>query len=107
MSDPKSYVYTDEHGAMRVGSTQVMLDGVVYAFEQGESPESIRRQYPSLTLEEVYGAITYYLAHKSEVADYLKRQDELWEYWRAKSEEQSSPVVERLRELKAEKARGH
>src|SRR5918992_116602 len=57
--------------------------------------------HPTLSLEEVYGAITYYLAHTDEVHAYLKRQDELWEAWRAKSATQLSPVIERLRALRA------
>jgi hypothetical protein len=48
----------------------------------------------------VYGAITYYLAHRDEVHTYLKQQDELWEAWRAKSAVQSNPVVDRLRALR-------
>jgi uncharacterized protein (DUF433 family) len=102
MSESKTYVSTDDRGTMRVGSAGVMLDGIVSAFEQGDSPESIRQQYPGLTLEEVYGAITFYLAHRSEVAEYLQRQEHLWEYWRAKTEERPSSVVDRLRRLKAE-----
>jgi hypothetical protein len=105
MSASSSYVHTDERGTMRAGEAGVMLDGIVYAFDDGASAESIRQQYPGLTLEEVYGAITYYLAHKDDVRAYLQRQDDLWEQWRAKTEEQESPVVDRLRQLKAEEVR--
>lgn len=82
------YARLDEHGVMRVADTRVMLDSIVAAFEQGHSPETIRQQYPSLTLEAVYGAITYYLAHPKEVHEYLNRQETVWQQWRAKSEEQ-------------------
>ena len=81
-----------------VGTTH--LDSIVAGFEQGSSPETIQQQYPALTLEEVYGAITYYLAHTDEITVYLKRQDEQWASWRAKSEAHASPVVERLRSLR-------
>ena len=100
MSEPKNYVRVDENGVMRVGSTRVMLDSVVAAFEQGHSAETIRQQYPALSLEEVYGAIAYYLAHETEVKDYLKRQGTLWDQWRTKSEEKPSAAVERLRALR-------
>lgn len=66
MANSKAYVRTDEHEVMRVGQTRVMLDGVVAGFMEGESAESIRRSYPSLTLEEVYGAIAYFLANRAE-----------------------------------------
>jgi uncharacterized protein (DUF433 family) len=89
---------------MRIGNSRVMLDSIVAGFEQGHSPETLQQQYPTLSLEEVYGAITYYLAHTDEVHAYLKRQDDLWEAWRAMSASRSSPVVERLRALRAAEA---
>ncbi len=84
MNEERRYVWVDEDGAMRIGNTRVMLDSIVAGFEQGHSPETLHQQYPALSLEELYGAITYYLAHTDEVHAYLKRQDELWEAWRAK-----------------------
>ena len=99
MNEEKLYVNADEHGAYRIGSTRVMLDSVVAGFHQGHSPETIRQQYPALTLEEVYGSIAYYLAHTEEVEAYLKRQDALWEQARRRSEQTASPVAERLRAL--------
>lgn len=101
MDEQNGYVRTDEHGVIRVGDTHVMLDSVVAAFDQGHSPETIRSQYPSLTLEQVYGAITYYLSHRQQVEEYLRRQDAEWAKWRAESERHPSPVAERLRALKA------
>jgi hypothetical protein len=89
---------------MRIGKSRVMLDSIVAGFEQGHSPETLQQQYPTLSLEEVYGAITYYLAHTDEVRAYLKRQDARWEAWRAKSATRSSPVVERWRALRASEA---
>jgi len=97
----KSYVRVDEQGVMRVGNTRVMLDSIVAGFAQGHSPETIQQQFPALSLEEVYGAITYYLAHRDEVQAYLKRQDALWKTLRAEAEQQVGLVVQRLRALKA------
>ena len=101
MNTEKRYVRLDEHGVMRVGNSRVMLDAIVAGFAQGHAPETLQQQYPALSLEEVYGAITYSLAHTDEVKAYLKRQDEVWESWCAKSTSQPSPVVERLRALPA------
>jgi uncharacterized protein (DUF433 family) len=105
MGDSKSYVHEDEHGVLRVGATRVMLDSVVAAFQQGHSPETIRQQYPALSLEEVYGSIAYYLANLGEVNAYLRRQDAVWNEWRARCEQRPSPVVERLRALRPTGAR--
>ena len=105
MSEPNNYVQADEHGVKRVGDSRVMLDSIVAGFEEGHSAETLQQQYPALSLEEVYGAITYYLSHAEEVKEYLRQQGKeylrqqgkVWDHWRAKSAERQSPVVDRLR----------
>lgn len=97
----KTYVRLDEHGVMRVGNARAMLDGIVYSFLEGHTPETIREQYPSLDLEQVYGAITYYLANREQVHQYLDRQQNKWNELTRESDEIPSPVVERLRALRA------
>ena len=68
----KSYV-TQTEGVYRIAGSRVSLDSVVYDFLNGLSPESIVDNFATLTLEQVYGAITYYLAHRTEVDAYLQR----------------------------------
>jgi uncharacterized protein (DUF433 family) len=71
----KAYVESHE-GGYRISGTRVSLDSVVLAFLQGLSPETIAAEcLPTLTLEQVYGAIAYYLAHRPEVDAYLKQAD--------------------------------
>lgn len=55
------------NGGFYVAGTRVSLDSIVYSFKAGDSPETIRQNLPSLSLEQVYGAITFYLAHEQEV----------------------------------------
>jgi uncharacterized protein (DUF433 family) len=104
MNDFDGYIRKDEHGVLRVGGTRVMFDSVVAAFEQGHSPEMIRQQYPSLSLAEFYGAITWYLAHPDEAQAYLAQQDRVWEDMRAKAEQRPAEAVERLRKLRETEA---
>ena len=104
MNEANAYVTTDSNGVMRVGKGAVPLESVLTGFEQGHTPETIRSQYPALSLEEVYGAITYSLAHPKEVQDYLKRQDSLWEQWRQRLQQGEPPVVERLRAIRQAQA---
>lgn len=100
MIDSRNYVRADEHGVLRIGSTRVSLDSVAYAFQQGHFPDTIREQYPALSLEEVYGAIAFYLANRAEVDQYLDRQERQWADLRQQAEQTPSPVVERLRALR-------
>ena len=68
--------YVDQHdGGYWVAGTRVSLDSVVYTFLDGYSPESIVDSFPTLTLEQVYGAITYYLAHRTEIDAYLEQSE--------------------------------
>jgi uncharacterized protein (DUF433 family) len=67
--------YVEEgEGIYRVAGTRVSLDSIAYAFVSGESAESIAQSFPVLSLEQVYGAITFYLAHRNEVDRYLEAQ---------------------------------
>ena len=97
MPDTMPYVREDEHRVKRVGQTRVMLDSLVAAFYQGHSAETIAQQYPALSLEEIYGAIAYYLANKKTVDQYLRRQDGVWKEQREKADQAVSPVVVRIR----------
>ena len=68
------------NGGYYVAGTHVSLDSVVHAYRNGAAPESIFRSFPLIgSLERIYGAITYYLAHQPEVNEYLKRQDTVWQ----------------------------
>ena len=58
-------------GGYRVAGTRVSLDSIVYAFLNGQAPESIVDAFPIISLEQVYGAITFYLANRAEIDAYL------------------------------------
>jgi uncharacterized protein (DUF433 family) len=81
----------------RVAGTRVSLDSLVSLFLDGRSPESIAQSFPVLTLEQVYGALTYYLAHRPEIDAYLARQNSGYEGARRESHDAHRPLVERLR----------
>jgi uncharacterized protein (DUF433 family) len=95
------YVRSDPGGAMKVGASDVSLDSLVAAWRQGHSPETIQTQYPSLTLEDVYGAIAWMLGHAEEVDAYLKRQEAVWAEARARIDADPSPAMQRLRATRA------
>lgn len=66
----------DAHGTIRVGRSRVTLDTVIEAHRRGVSPEEIARQFPAVTLAEVYGTIAYYLQHQPELDVYLQAREE-------------------------------
>jgi uncharacterized protein (DUF433 family) len=65
----------DSSGELRVGASRVLLEMVIHAFQQGETPEGIVQRFPSLGLSEVYGVIAYYLKHQPEVDAYLAERN--------------------------------
>jgi uncharacterized protein (DUF433 family) len=71
----KCYVEKRQEGYW-VAGTRVSLDSIVLAFLDGLSPETIVTEcFPVLTLEQAYGAITYYLANRGEIDRYLQQAD--------------------------------
>jgi uncharacterized protein (DUF433 family) len=66
----KAYV-TKIEGAYRIGHTRVSLDSLVYLYREGMSAESMVESYPALTLEQVHGALAFYLGNQKEIDTYL------------------------------------
>ena len=65
----------DESGTIRVGATRIPLDTVVQAFLDGATPEQIVQDFDSLSLEDVYATISYYLGHRPELDAYLAERE--------------------------------
>jgi len=73
----KEYI-EQKDGNYYLAGTRISLDSIVQAFLRGESPETICQNFELLRLEEVYGAIAYYLANQPDVDAYLTRQSGKW-----------------------------
>jgi uncharacterized protein (DUF433 family) len=100
----KACVSKHPSGVYRVGDTRISLDAIVHSYLNGESPEAIAEHFPILTIDDVNGAIAFYLANREEVHEYLKQREVHWEKIKAEIDAQPTlPVVERLRALKAAK----
>ena len=83
----KEYV-EQRDGGYWIAGKRISLASVVYEFRNGAAPESILRSYPLLTLEEIYGAITFYLSRQEEIDAYLlKREAEFAEQRQCQREE--------------------
>ena len=89
-----SYVTRNDSGTSIVTGSRVTLASIVHAFWRGETPETVVQSFPSLTLEQVYGAIAWYLAHRDEVDREIEELEEQWVGLR-------SDAAERNRELRA------
>ena len=97
----KEYVELHE-GAYRIAGTRVSLDSVVYGFLNGAAPESIQRSFPALTLEQVYGAIAFYLSRRAEIDQYLLEGEKEFEKLREASRKANPKLYEKLERARKE-----
>lgn len=95
MNQP-NYIEQRDNGYW-VRDTRVSLESVVYRFLEGLSPEIIQADcFPTLTLGQVYGAISYYLANRAEIDRYLKEADDEYESFRQRIRAQYPEAHRRL-----------
>ncbi|HLO48379.1 MAG TPA: DUF433 domain-containing protein [Kamptonema sp.] len=89
---------------IRVKGTRIGIETILYDFiHRSRTPEEIAQSYPSLTLEQVYATILYYLHNQESVSKYLADWLE-WSHQQRKAQELNpSPAILRLRKLKAER----
>lgn len=94
------------HGGYYVAGTCISLDSVVYSFNEGQSPEAIKDDFPLLKRAQIYGAIAFYLDHQTEIDQYLADTEREFE-GNAIPLEQTNPTLwARIQGAKAEVAQG-
>jgi uncharacterized protein (DUF433 family) len=98
----KQYVEQRDKGYWIVG-TRVSLDSVVYAFLNGESPESIAQNFPLLELEQVYGGIAFYLANRELIDRYLKEGEAEFEKLQQSLRVKNPLLYQKLKTAQAQK----
>ena len=108
MSDIHLEEYFDVNGPddIRVRGTRVGIETILDDYMTGVSPEEIAARYRTLTLEQVYATITYYLHNRTEVDAYLDRwrtyTDHAWENQSQESIDFANelrPRIGKMREL--------
>ena len=87
--------------ALYVAGTRVPLDVIVHQYKNGAPVESIRHSFPTLTLEQIHGALAFYLANQAEVDAAMEETEVDWERFRA-----TNPAPADIKR-KLEKARQH
>ena len=89
---------------IRLKGTRVGIETVLYDYiHRSQSPEAIAARYPSLTLEQVYATITYYLHNRARVEAYLADWLAHGQRMREEQDRNPPPVDDRLLTLAAER----
>jgi uncharacterized protein (DUF433 family) len=96
---PKEYI-KQRDGGYFIEDTRVSLDSVVYAFLRGESPEGIAESFPSLELEQIFGALAFYMANREIVDRYLSKGRRDFEALRQQAQRSHPALYAKLAEAR-------
>lgn len=90
---PKSAPVTHPHvwrkpglcgGAPAIRGTRFPVRSVVvYVLRQGMTPEEMVREWPHLTLAQIYDALSYYYDHKRDIDAEIRRNEKAYARGRA------------------------
>lgn len=87
---------------IRIKGHRIGIETILYDYiHREQTPEAIQRRFPSLTLEQVYATILYYLSNREKIDAYLTDWLEWGHRMREEQERNPPPFVLRLRALKA------
>jgi uncharacterized protein (DUF433 family) len=90
---------------IRIKGHRIALEIVINDWKAGYLPEQIVSHYPTLSLEQVFAALTYYLHNKDRLDAYIRRGEEVAEsHYQEHLQMEPPEVVKRLRALKEQKA---
>ncbi|MFM6312356.1 MAG: DUF433 domain-containing protein [Dolichospermum sp.] len=89
---------------IRLKNTRIGIETVLYDYiYRSRTPEEIAKTYLSLTLEQVYATILYYLHNKKEVDEYLTNWLEWGHKMREEQKNNPSRISEKLRQRRVER----
>lgn len=100
----ESYFDFVSEGDIRVRGTRVGIETILEDYLQGASPEEIAARYRSLSLEQVYATITYYLHNREETDAYLAAWREHAEQAAREYDRRPPEAVQRLRKKRPAQA---
>ena len=87
---------------IRLKGTRIGIESILYEYlHRGRTAEEITARFHTVTLEQVYATILYYLQNKEAVSRYVADWLEWGRAMREEQERNPSPAIIRLRELKA------
>jgi uncharacterized protein (DUF433 family) len=99
------FEFDERSGAIRIKGHRVWPEHVVERFQRGYEPERIHEELDTLSLEEIYAAILYYLHNKDAVERYLADLEAFvaervrqWEANRSPASLRMQALFERMRE---------
>ncbi len=89
---------------IRLKGSRIGIESILYEYIYREQPpEAIVRRFPTLTLEQIYATILYYLHNREKIEAYIADWLEWGKQMREEQKRNPPAVVARLQALKAER----
>lgn len=90
---------------IRVKGTRIGIEHILYEhIHNAKTAEEIANQFPTISLEQVYASILYYLQNKATLAQYLSDWLDYTLTAEAAQDNSPDPGLQRLKALKASSA---
>ncbi|ACC84038.1 DUF433 domain-containing protein [Nostoc punctiforme] len=90
---------------IRLKGTRIGIESILYEYiYRSKTPEEIAEQFHTVTLEQVYATILYYLHNRSEVDAYLVNWLKFSRTIREEQQRNPSPARMRFRQMQEENA---
>ena len=70
----KDYFNFNSEIDIRIKGHRISIQHVLNQYRQGKGTDELLHRFPTLSMEEIYATILYYLANKEEVEAYLARE---------------------------------
>jgi uncharacterized protein (DUF433 family) len=87
---------------IRLKGSRVGIESILYEYiYHKQTPETLQARFPTLTLEQIYATILYYLHNREKVETYLLDWLAYSRQAREEQERNPPPIVLRLRALAA------
>ena len=88
---------------IRLKGSRIGIESVLYEhIHRSQTPEAIQQTFPTLSREQIYATILYYLQNKPRIDAYLADWLEFSRQARAAQRENPPPAIVRLQKLKVE-----
>jgi uncharacterized protein (DUF433 family) len=88
---------------IRLKGHRIGIESILYEYIYNEkTPEELMIRFPTLSLEQIYATILYYLHYKEQVEQYMTGWLEHGRQMRAEQARNPTPVMLKLRRIKAE-----
>jgi uncharacterized protein (DUF433 family) len=101
--DIKSYFEFLAPDDIRIKGTRIGVESILYEYvHRGQMAEDIAARFPTVSLEQVYATLLFYLTNREELDTYLADWLAFGRDSREAQQQNPPPVVLQLRQLKSE-----